>query len=425
MKRKVIGIIGLGYVGLPLAIKFINAGFHVIGIDNDVAKLKSIISGKSYIDDIGSKELKDAYSGGKFNVSGDYSSLRKTDVICICVPTPLDKNKQPDMSYVEYATEKISKILRKGQLVILESTTYPGTTEEVLLPVFERTGLKVGRDFNLVFSPERVDPGNKKFRLNDIPKVIGGVTEKCSAKAAEVYGMVFKNIHIVSSPKVAEMEKLLENIFRSVNIALVNELSMLCRRMGIDVWEVIEAAKTKPYGYMAFYPGPGIGGHCIPLDPFYLSWKAKEYGIGAKFIELSGEINDSMPDYTVNLIQEKLNKQKKCLKGAKILALGVAYKKDIADTRESPAIKVISRLLKEGSEVSYADPLVPIISVNGRKIRAKSIGKRMLSGCDCVLILTDHSCFDYHFIYKHSKMILDTKNALKCIGPAKKKVVKI
>ncbi len=423
-KNEKIGIIGLGYVGLPLAVKFAQAGFMVIGIDNDARKLKAVLSGESYIDDVKTEDVKIIVKNKMFSVSSNYEQLSKADVICICVPTPLDKNKQPDITYIRHATEKIAKILKKGQLVILESTTYPGTTEEIMLPVFEARGLKAGKDFNLVFSPERVDPGNKKFELNDVPKVVGGVTEKCSARAAEVYGKVFEKIHIVSSPKVAETEKLLENIFRNVNIALVNELAMLCRKMDIDVWEVIEAAKTKPYGYMAFYPGPGIGGHCIPLDPFYLSWKAKEYGIRTRFIELAGEINDKMPEYTVRLLQDILNDRDISLKGAKVLVLGVAYKKDINDMRESPAVKVIEQLFAKGAAVSYSDPHVPEARIEGRKMKSVVLNRKNVSSADAVVILTDHSAFDYEKIVNDAKLVVDTRNAVKSKYNGKK-VIKL
>ncbi|MFA5104878.1 MAG: nucleotide sugar dehydrogenase [Candidatus Margulisiibacteriota bacterium] len=424
MKKQSVGIIGLGYVGLPLAVKFVQAGFEVLGIDTDTRKLKMIRSGKSYIDDIDSADLKNAVRSGRFCVSDDFSCLSRTNVICVCVPTPLDKNKQPDISYIEHATEKIAKTLKKGQLIILESTTYPGTTEEIMLPAFEAKGLRVGRDFNLVFSPERVDPGNKKFKLNDVPKVIGGITEKCSARAAEVYSRVFEKIHIVSSPKVAETEKLLENIFRNVNIALVNELAILCRRMDIDVWEVIAAAKTKPYGYMAFYPGPGIGGHCIPLDPFYLSWKAKEYGIRTRFIELAGEINDKMPEYTVRLLQDILNERNISLKDAKVLVLGLSYKKDINDMRESPAVKVIEQLFVKGAAVSYSDPHVPEARIGSRKMKSVVLNQKNVSSADAVIVLTDHSAFDYEKIVDNARLVLDTRNAVKSKKNSKK-VIKL
>lgn len=421
-KKARIGIIGLGYVGLPLAVEFAKVGFQVIGIEQNPERKEMINQGRNYISDVAGEELKQIVKQNKLKATDDFKCLMGADAICICVPTPLDKNKQPDISYVESVTQQLSKIIKKGQIIILESTTYPGTTEEIILPKLEASGLKVGKDFYLAFSPERVDPGNKKFKTKDIPKVIGGVTPKCTEIARVLYSQVLKEIHTVSSPGVAEMEKLLENIFRSVNIALVNEMAILCKKMNIDIWEVIEAAKTKPYGFMSFYPGPGIGGHCIPLDPFYLSWKAKEYGMNTKFIELAGEINEKMPEYVVQLVQGALNKNRKSLKGSKILVLGTAYKKDIADDRESPSLKIIELLLKMKSKVSFNDPYIKSIHLNGSKMSSKAITDKLLKKMDCIIIATDHSVYNYNDIINNSELVIDTRNAtagVKAIHSAK------
>ncbi|MFN4219117.1 MAG: nucleotide sugar dehydrogenase, partial [Candidatus Bipolaricaulia bacterium] len=351
-KRAVIVVMGLGYVGLPLAVEKAKAGFTVIGIDRNGERVQKVNRGESYIPDVLEDELKDVVQSGKLRaVQGppDYSPVAQADVITLCVPTPLGKNKQPDTSYIEYVTDQSVPYLRKNQLMVLESTTYPGTTEEILLPKIESRGFKVGEDFFLAFSPERVDPGNRQFKVKNTPKVVGGVTPRCTEIAKTLYETIIQEkVFTVSSPRVAEMTKLLENSFRIVNVSLVNELAMLCDRMGIDIWEVIAAASTKPFGFMPFYPGPGIGGHCIPLDPFYLEWKAKEYDFATRFIELAGEINDSMPEYVVARAAEILNAHKKCLNGARVLLMGVAYKKDVDDLRESPALKVAQHLLKWG-----------------------------------------------------------------------------
>jgi len=410
-KNAKIGIIGLGYVGLPLVVEFAKAGFSVIGVEQNPEKVKKINNGKSYISDVPVKELKRTVEQGKLRAVGDIKQLKHTDVICICVPTPLDRNKQPDISHVKSTTAHISKIIKKGQLVILESTTYPGTTEEIVLPGLETSGLKAGKDFFLAFSPERVDPGNKKFKIKDVPKVVGGVSTECGELAKLLYSQIVEDVFLVSSPRVAEMEKLLENIFRSVNIALVNEMAVLCKKMNIDIWEVVAAAKTKPYGFMPFSPGPGIGGHCIPLDPFYLSWKAKEYDLNTRFIELSGEINDRMPEYVVQLVQDGLNQKKISLKGAKVLVLGVAYKKDIDDCRESPALKIIENLEKKGASVLYNDPHVPELKMDGGMRSSTELDGRILKKCDCVVIATDHSSYDYKRIVEDASLIVDTRNA--------------
>ncbi|MFH1387058.1 MAG: nucleotide sugar dehydrogenase [bacterium] len=410
-KRAKIGVVGLGYVGLPLAVEFAKAGFEVIGIEQNPKRKQMINNGGNYIPDVSDDELKQAVENGKLIALDDFSRLGKVDAICICVPTPLDKNKQPDISYVKAVTQHLSKTIRKEQLIVLESTTYPGTTEEIILPKLASSGLKVGEDFFLVFSPERVDPGNEKYKTKDIPKVIGGVTPKCSEMAKLLYSQFLKDIQVVSSPRVAEMEKLLENVFRSVNIALVNEMAILCKKMGIEIWEVIAAAKTKPYGFMPFYPGPGIGGHCIPLDPFYLSWKAKEYNLNTRFIELAGEINDRMPEYVVQLVQDGLNQAKKSINGAKILVLGMAYKKDIGDWRESPALNIFEILEQKSAEVSYNDPLILNVKIAGKQRSSIGLTDEILQKMDCVVIATDHSAYDYEIIVNNSKLIIDTRNA--------------
>jgi len=415
-KKAKIGIIGLGYVGLPLAVEFAKAGFSVIGIEQSPKRTKQVNQGENYITDVKQQELAEVVKQKRLKATGEFNQLKKVDAVCICVPTPLDKNKQPDISYVESVTRQLSKIIRKGQLIVLESTTYPGTTEEIILPKLASPGLKVGRDFFLAFSPERVDPGNKKFKTKDIPKVVGGVTAACTEIASLLYSQIMPEVFSVSSPRVAEMEKLLENVFRSVNIALVNEMAVLCKKMDIDIWEVIEAAKTKPYGFMPFYPGPGLGGHCIPLDPFYLSWKAKEYDMTTRFIELAGEINDRMPEYVVQLVQDGLNREQKSLRGAKILVLGVAYKKDIDDWRESPALKVLEMLRKKGVKVEYNDPFIPMLSVAGVDYTSSKLNEKNLRKYDCVVITTDHSLYNYKQIVREASLVIDTRNATVLLG---------
>lgn len=412
-KKLKIAVIGLGYVGLPLAVRFAEKGFSVVGIEVDNERLNLIKSGKSYIHDVTSEELGKMVQSGKLEVSSSYAPLKKVDVICICVPTPLDKNKQPDISIVKQVTEEIARILRRGQLVVLESTTYPGTTEEILLDAFEKDSLRVGEDYYLVFSPERINPGSK-INLWEVSKVVGGITKSCTERAVIIYSQIFSQVWPVSSPRVAEMEKLLENIFRSVNIALVNELSMLCRKMDIDIWEVIAAARTKTYGFMAFYPGPGIGGHCIPLDPFYLSWKAKEYNLRTRFIELAGEVNDSMPDYVLGRIQEGMNIKSKSIKGSNVLVLGVAYKKDIDDMRESPAIKIMSLLRKMRANVFFNDPHVAkLVDCHFDVPRIKELTPETLKKMDCVVVVTAHSSYNFDEISKSVDLIVDTRGVVK------------
>ncbi len=427
-KTAKVGIIGLGYVGLPLGLEFALKGFDVIGFDVDEKKIPVLMSGKSYIQHISEEKIKKAVDSGKFTAITDFSRLPEVDAIIICVPTPLNKHREPDMSYVVQTTKTISKYLRKGQLVTLESTTYPGTTEEIMQPLFENAPIKqgvsdkkfvVGEDFYLAFSPEREDPNNPNFNTSTIPKVVGGVTEDCVKIAVELYNNVIVKTVPVSSPKVAEATKLVENIYRSVNIALVNELKMVFDRMGIDVWEVISAASTKPFGFNAFYPGPGLGGHCIPIDPFYLTWKAREYEVNTRFIELAGEINTFMPYYVVDNAAKFLNNDKKALNGSKVLLLGAAYKKDIDDMRESPSLRLIELFEREGAEVDFNDPYVPKL-YKMRKydytMESIELSAENLQKYDLVVLSTDHTDYDYQFIADNSKLILDTRNAFEKAG---------
>ena len=415
-----IGIIGLGYVGLPLAVEFAKVGFSVTGFDNDSVKVSEINKGTSYIPDVPSKDVKDIVSSGKLSVTSDKSLLNKMDVIIICVPTPLRKTKEPDISFILQAAEDINSNLRKGQLVILESTTYPGTTEEVILPKLGGNGLKVGKDIFIAFSPERVDPGNKKYKTKDIPKVVGGITETCTKLTRLLYGQIIKEVIPVSSTRSAEMVKLLENTYRIVNIGLINELALLCNKMDVDVWEIINAAKTKPFGFMPFYPGPGVGGHCISTDPHYLSWKARTYGFETRFIELAEKINSSMPHYVVDRITDGLNSQKKPLKGSKILIVGITYKKDISDMRESPSLAVINSLIEKEAKVQYHDPLVSNFEIDGLSLNSIDLTKESVSSSDCVVIITDHTVLDYKLIAENANLVLDTRNALKAFkGNAK------
>ena len=410
-----IGVIGLGYVGLPIVLRFCEEKFKVTGFDIDTEKVKAINKGKSYIRHIPSKSIASLVKNTPpaFTATNDMSLLSRTDVIIICVPTPLSDKREPDLSYVENTTMEIAKYLRPGQLVSLESTTYPGTTEEIVLPLLEEKGLKAGKDFFLVFSPEREDPGRADFNTQNIPKVVGGVTKRCLMLGTALYSMIVGKVVPVSSTKVAEMAKLLENIYRCVNIALVNELKILCDRMGIDIWEVIEASKTKPFGFQAFYPGPGLGGHCIPVDPFYLTWKAKEYDFVTKFIELAGEINTNMPYYVIQRTMEVLNGRGKTLKDAKILVLGIAYKKDVDDIRESPSLELIRLLKEKGAVVNYNDPFIPVAVSHRRgfKMTSTELTGETLKSYDCILIATDHSAYDYKWIVENSNLVIDTRNA--------------
>jgi UDP-N-acetyl-D-glucosamine dehydrogenase len=407
-----IGVIGLGYVGLPLAVEFCRAGFDVTGFDVDERKTAEINAGRSYIGDVSTEQLAECVASGRLRATAEMSALADMDVVDICVPTPLRKTKDPDMSYVVSASEEIAKYIHPGILIVLESTTYPGTTAEVLQPMFEEKGLTVGQDFYLAFSPERVDPANEKFTTKNTPKVVGGTTPACVEVATELYRSAIETVVPVSSTQVAEMVKLLENTFRAVNIGLVNELALMCHRMGIDVWEVIEAAKTKPFGFMPFFPGPGLGGHCIPIDPFYLSWKARQYHFECRFIELAGHINGSMPEYVVERIGEALNTRKQAINGSRIHIFGVAYKKDVSDMRESPALDIIELLLRRGGIISYSDPYVPQLIEGDLDLTAVP-ESAVANEIDCAVICTDHRAFDYQRIATAFPVVVDTRNALK------------
>jgi UDP-N-acetyl-D-glucosamine dehydrogenase len=413
-----VGVVGLGYVGLPLAVEFAEAGFHVTGIDIQQSKVDSINRGVSYVQDVPTSVLQPLVEAGKIRASTDFAEVRQLDTINICVPTPLRKTKDPDMSYIVSSCQEIAKHFHSGMLVILESTTYPGTTDELMLPMFETSDLKVGRDFFLCFSPERVDPGNPKYQTKNIPKVVGGITETCTEVGAHFYRQALDTVVPVSSTRVAEMVKLLENTFRMINIGMVNELALMCDRIGINVWEVIDAAATKPFGFMPFYPGPGLGGHCIPIDPFYLSWKTKQAGIEARFIELAGYINGQMPHFVVDKIQNALNEHTKPLKGSHVHVLGVAYKRDIDDVRESPALDIIHLLGRRGARVTYSDPWIPCIKADGIALDAIDPAKAC-SDADCVVIVTDHKKFDWAEVVERSRLIVDTRNALKGIASPK------
>jgi len=421
-RQKVLGVIGLGYVGLPLAIEFVRSGYKTIGFDIDERKIGKLSRGEIYLKHIEAKRAKNLFDSGLFIATADFSRLNEVDLVSICVPTPLDKYRQPDLSFVENSAQSVAENLKQGAIVVLESTVYPGTTREVLLPMFENTGYKLDKGFYLVFSPEREDPGNEKFNTKNIPKVIGGVTEQSRRKVVEIYRDIFDKIVEVASAEVAEATKILENTYRSVNIALVNELKIIFDKMGINIWEVIEAAKTKPFGFTPFYPGPGLGGHCIPIDPFYLSWKAKKFGINTRFIELAGEINTMMPEYVIMKTISALNKNKKSLKGSKILVIGVAYKRDIDDSRESPGIKLIELLEEGGAEVSYYDPYIPEI-YNLRQtdlvMSSVKLTEKILRRQDAVIIATAHSNINYRKVVDNSFLIVDTRNALSGIKSGK------
>jgi len=408
-----VGVIGLGYVGLALAVEMGKTGFQVTGIDIDIERVDSVNAGISYIPDVANEVLLSLVEKGKLKATQSTEAVKDLDAISICVPTPLRKSKEPDLSYVIAAVEAVRDYLRPGQLIILESTTYPGTTQELVLPNLEQKGLKVGRDFFLAFSPERIDPGNRAYTTTNIPKVVGGVTPQCTELAALLYRQFVHEIVPVSSPICAEMVKLLENTFRSVNIALANEMAQLCRKFDVNVWEVIDAAKTKPFGFMAFYPGPGLGGHCVPVDPYYLTWKAKINGAEPRLIELATSINNQMPAFTISRIAEALNEREKSLRGSKILALGITYKRDASDTRESPALEVLQGLQEKGSLVHYCDPFVRSIKINGRTIRSLNLSPEVLQSMDCAVVLTDHSSFNYSMISAHSRLVFDCRNVLK------------
>ena len=417
-----VGVVGLGYVGLPLVVEFAEAGFTVTGIDLDQRKVDMINKGESYIQDIPTSVLKHLWEAGRIKATTDFGVVKDLDTINICVPTPLGKSKEPDMSYIVKSCESLAKNFHPGLLLILESTTYPGTTDELMLPMFEQGGLKVGEDFFMCFSPERVDPGNEKFQTKNIPKVVGGITPACTELGALFYAQALEKVVPVSSTRVAEMVKLLENTFRMINIGMVNEIARMCDRMNINVWEVIDAAATKPFGFMAFYPGPGLGGHCIPIDPFYLSWKSKQAGFEARFIELAGSINGDMPHFVVTKVQNALNDQSKAVKGSKVHIMGVAYKRDIDDVRESPALDVIHLLQGLGANVSYSDPWISVIDHD--PIKMKGIDEKQgIKEADCVVIITDHKKFDYSALVQNAKVIVDTRNALK--GVKSDKIVRL
>lgn len=416
-KSAILGVVGLGYVGLPLAVEKAKAGYKTIGFDIQEKKVEMVNRGQNYIGDIIPEDLACVVKSGKLSATNDFSFIQDVDCVAICVPTPLDIYQQPDISYVVQSTEAVAQYLHSGMLVVLESTTYPGTTEEVIKPILEKSGLKVGQDIFLAFSPERVDPGNKIFNTKNTPKVVGGITAACTEVAATLYENILEGkVHRVSSPAVAEMEKILENTYRNINIGLANEMAILCHKMGIDVWEVIEAAKSKPYGFTAFYPGPGVGGHCIPIDPFYLTWKAREYGYHTRLIETAGEINNYMPEFVLERSMKILNRFGKALKNADIFVLGVAYKQDIDDVRQSPALDVIALLEKHGAQVRYHDPYIDQFTYKGKSYHSTELTARSLQDADLVILTTMHTVFDHGFIQDNARMIFDTKNAFKDVA---------
>ena len=420
-----IGVVGLGYVGLPLAVEFAKRGFSVTGIDVDLRRVTEVNAARSYIADVPSQELSELVRTSTLRATRTFEDVAHLDAIIICVPTPLRKTREPDMSYIVGAVQEIAKALRPGQLIVLESTTYPGTTDEVILPMLEGRGLKVGRDFSLAFSPERIDPGNAHHTTRTIPKVIGGMTPTCRQLAMRLYGQIIEHVVPVSSTKVAEMVKLLENTFRAVNIGLVNEMALMCDALGVDVWEVIDAAKTKPFGFMAFYPGPGIGGHCIPSDPIYLAWKVRVHGFEAKFIQLADQTNRSMPHHVVDKVTRALNARKQALNGARILLIGLAYKPNVNDTRDSPAFEVAQALRTRDADVAYHDPHVPTAEFNGAPARSRPLTVAELKRADCVVILTNHAAVDYNLILKHASAIVDTRNQYRGLPASARHVTKL
>jgi UDP-N-acetyl-D-glucosamine dehydrogenase len=425
-RQALVAVVGLGYVGLPLAVEHGLAGFSVVGLDDNPVKVNNVNHGINYISDVKDQDLKQLVESGRLRATGDYHELTQADVITICVPTPLTVNKEPDLSYILSVADKIRGIMRPGQLVVLESTTYPGTTEEVLEPVLETSGLVVGTEFFLAFSPERVNPSDPVFKTRNTPKLVGGVTPRCLEAAQALYAQSITDVIPVSSPRVAELSKVFENTYRAVNIALVNELALLCDRMQLNVWEVLEAAGTKPFGIQIFQPGPGVGGHCIPLDPFYLSWKAREYDFSTRFIELAGEINLRMPYFVMDKITRALNEQEKSLKGARVLLLGIAYKKDINDERESPALKVFELLENAKAYVTYYDPFVPRVKPHtffSREIRSVELTEEILAEQDCVVVTTDHSTIDYQWVVDHSRLVVDSRNATKRVTQHRERIV--
>ena len=426
-KKVTVGILGLGYVGLPLAREFASSGVKVLGFDIDEKKVKKLNSGRSIIKHVPHSQVKKLVNSGLFSATTNMARIKSVDAVLICVPTPLTENREPDMRFVIGSCQTIAKYIRKGQIIILESTTYPGTTRELMAPILEKSGLKAGKDFYLAYSPEREDPGNKNFTTKTIPKVVGGLTEKCRDIACALYNTAIVNTVPVSTVEAAEATKIIENVYRCINIAMVNELKIVFDRMGIDIWEVINAASTKPFGFNAFYPGPGLGGHCIPIDPFYLTWKARQYGMPTKFIELAGQINTDMPHYVIAKTIDALNNQKKSLNGSKVLVLGLAYKKDIDDLRESPSIELIELLIEKGAKVDYNDPFIPKTHKQRQhdlKMASKKLTDKMLASYDVVLIATDHTSYDYNQIVKNAKLVVDTRNATANVKTNRRKIVK-
>jgi UDP-N-acetyl-D-glucosamine dehydrogenase len=418
-------VIGLGYVGLPLAMEMLAAGFNVIGIDLDPNKIATLQEGKSYIRDVDDQFISNAISSGRFFPTSDFGTLAKADTVSICVPTPLSKSRDPDISFILAATEEIRKYLHKNQLIVLESTTYPGTTEELILPELEVSGLKVGSDFYLAFSPERIDPGNKAFTTRNTPKIVGGITPECTQIAQLFYSQFIEKVFPVSSTKCAEMVKLLENTFRSVNIGMVNEMAQMCDLLGVDVYEVIDAAATKPFGFIPFYPGPGLGGHCIPIDPHYLAWKLKALNFQARFIELASEINGMMPAVVISLVADGLNRSAKSIRNSKILVLGVAYKKDVSDCRESPALDVMRMLSEKGADLTYNDPYVPMLRLGKNTLESVELSQEAIGKQDCVIILTDHSEYDFKQITAAARLLIDTRNATKDLHAFTNHIIKL
>ena len=420
-----IGVIGLGYVGLPLAVEFAKAGFHVTGFEIDTEKVRRLGEGISYIEDVPTADLKAVQDAGRLQATTDFAAIARLDVVNICVPTPLTRTRDPDVSHMARAVEEIRRRLRSGQLIVLGSTTYPGTTHELFVPALEETGLKLGVDFSLAFAPERIDPANRAFAVREVPKVVGGETELCTALAVKLYECIFDTVVPVSSTQSAEMVKLLENTFRSINIGLANEVALMCERLGLDVWEVIDAAATKPYGFMKFVPGPGLGGHCIPVDPSYLAWKMKSLNFPARFIELAVDVNTRMPEHVVERVGELLNQDRLAVNGSRLLVLGVAYKKDVGDMRESPAIEIVRLLADKGAEVTYHDPYVRECDVDGKLYRSVDLSDDVLASSHLVLVLTDHSDVDYARVVEKAHRIFDTRNALRGLDPQKEKVTKL
>jgi UDP-N-acetyl-D-glucosamine dehydrogenase len=409
-----IGVVGLGYVGLPLAMEFVRAGFQVTGIDVDQEKVNKLNRGENYIQDIKDESVKNVVEMNQLSATSDFSVIQNLDAISICVPTPLNKQKNPDISFINHVMENIKDLIHHDMIVVFESTSYPGTTRELILPVMESKGLKVGHDFYLCFSPERVDPGNEKYKTANTPKILGGVTPKCGEMGEFLYETIVEQVVRVSSPETAEMVKLLENTFRAINIGLANEVAIMCEKLGIDVWEVIDAAATKPFGFMKFTPGPGLGGHCIPIDPYYLSWKLKTLDYNARFIELAGEINTSMPFHMVDLVREGLNQKRKAILGSQILVIGVAYKKNVNDVRESPALDVMKLLENDGAELSFYDPYVSFVRLNGNRMMGmEKLTKETLNNSDAIVIMTDHDQIDFQFVVENSNLIIDSRNVIK------------